>query len=243
MGLSPKRPIGSETNVTRNVLPYLQSARSSSFHPSDRYLPDIWADKLIHLETPRVAKPRLVVHRSIPAGRPSRIVGRTDPRNRPPTQAPGSQGALDRITSLAGEMLDVGLVCATLVDAQRRLVASSYGLAAPLVLLLSYAFRKRVVMSRRPLIVVDGQRDAAVADLRAVRDGSVQACVGLPLEAADGRPIGTLLVMDQQPRQWTAGEMDVLHGIAALIVCEMELRAAVRRASRRSAAPLKGIAT
>jgi len=146
--------------------------------------------------------------------------------------APSIQETLDRITCLAGEALNVPAVCASLVDTERRLLTSSYGLPVPTALLFSHAFRKHVVASRRPLVVADGRRDPLVAHNPVVRDGTVRACVGMPLDTADGRAVGTLLAMDRRPRRWTEPQLDLLGKLSALIVSEMELGAAVRRASQ-----------
>ncbi len=146
---------------------------------------------------------------------------------------PSTQEALDRLTYLAGESLDVEVVCASLVDAERHLVVSSFGQPAPTALLLSHAFRKRVLASRRPLVVADGRHDPLMARHPVVRDGTVRACVGMPLSTADGRAVGTLLALDQRPRRWTARHVDLLAELAALIVSEIELANAVRRASQR----------
>ncbi len=145
---------------------------------------------------------------------------------------PSTQEALDRITHVAGETLDVDVVCASLVDADRNLVVSSYGQSAPAALLLSHAFRKHVSTSRRPLVVADGRSDPVMARNPVVRDGTVRACVGMPLGTADGRAVGALLAMDQRPRRWTAPQVDLLGQLAAVIVSEMELGAAMRRASQ-----------
>jgi GAF domain-containing protein len=172
------------------------------------------------------------VHR-YPAGvRRRRLVGPVGRQRRADLLAPSIQEALDRATYVAGEALDVPAVCASLVDAERGLLMSSYGLPVPTALLLSHAFRKHVVVSRRPLVVADGRRDPLVADNPAVRDGTVMACVGMPFATADGRAVGTLLAMDQRPRRWTAWQLDLLGKLSAVIVSEMELGAAVRRASR-----------
>ena len=53
---------------------------------------------------------------------------RPDPRLQ---LVPSTQEALDRITCVAGETLNVEVVCASLVDADRNLVVSSYGQSAP----------------------------------------------------------------------------------------------------------------
>lgn len=141
------------------------------------------------------------------------------------------QVALDRLTHLAGEVLAVPTVCVSLVDAEHRLLASSYGLPVPAALLLSYTFRTHMVASRRPLVVGDGLLDPLLARNPAVRDGSVRACVGMPLRTADGRSVGSLMAMDRKPRRWTASQLDLLGKLSAMVVSEMELGAAVRRAS------------
>jgi GAF domain-containing protein len=59
----------------------------------------------------------------------------------------------------------------------------------------------------------------------------VRACVGMPLRTKDGRAVGTLLAIDPKPRRWTPPQLDLLGKLSALIVDEMELSGAVRRAS------------
>jgi len=175
---------------------------------------------------------RAAAHRYLTGVRPSRPIWSVDQPRRPGLLVPSTQEALDRITHLAGGALDVAAVCASLVDTEGRLVTSSYGLPVPIALLVSHALRQHVVASRRPLVVADGRRDPLVAHNPAVRDGTVRACVGMPLRKADGRPVGTLLAMDQKPRRWTAPQLDLLGRLSALIVSEMELGIAVRRASQ-----------
>jgi len=155
---------------------------------------------------------------------------RPDPRLQ---LVPSTQEALDRITCVAGETLDVDVVCASLVDADRNLVVSSYGQSAPAALLLSHAFRKHVSASRRPLVVADGRSDPVMAHNPVVRDGTVRSCVGVPLGAADGRAVGTLLAMDRRPRAWTTRQLVLLGELAVAIVSEVELEDVVRRAPPR----------
>jgi len=142
------------------------------------------------------------------------------------------QAALDRITLLAGEVLGVAAVCASVVDVDGKLVASSYGMPVSTALLVSHAFRKQVVASRHPLVVADGPRDPLVADNPAVRDGTVRACVGVPLHGPDGRAVGTLMAMDRKPRRWTNPQLELMGTLSTMIVREMELVGVVRRASR-----------
>lgn len=162
------------------------------------------------------------------AGR--RYQGASDRHPQPDVVARVTQVALDRITNLAGEALEVAAVCASLVDADGRLVMSSYGLPVPNALLVSHAFRPHMVASRRPLVVDDGSRDPLVANNPAVRDGTVVACVGMPLRRSDGRAVGTLLAMDQRPRRWSDQHVDLLGRLGVLIVNQIEVAAAWRRA-------------
>ena len=128
--------------------------------------------------------------------------------------------ALDRLTRLAGRVLDVPVVSVSLVDADRRLSTSSYGLSAPIALLVFWSFMKQVIASDGPLVVEDGWKHPLAARNRAVRDGTVAAYVGMPLVTSDGRAIGTLSVMDRRPRRWSARQLELLREFSALIVGE-----------------------
>ena len=139
---------------------------------------------------------------------------------------------MDRITYLAGEALDVTAVCAALVDAEQGLLTSSYGLPVATALLISHALRKQVLATGRPLVVSDARRDPRVSSNPAVRDGTVRACVGMPLGTATNRAIGTLLALDHRTRRWTAPQLDLLRKLSAMSVDVMEVTAAVRRASQ-----------
>ena len=170
------------------------------------------------------------VHRYGTAVRRRPQLGSVDRQRAVCPLTPPMQEALDRVTHLAGQALDAPAVCVSLVDAERRLLASSYGVPVPTALLISHAFHKHIVASRRPLVVADGRHDPMVAQNPVVRDGTVRACVGMRFRTADGGAIGTLVAMDHRPRRWTAAQLDLLGRLTALIVSEMELRAAVRTA-------------
>jgi GAF domain-containing protein len=139
-----------------------------------------------------------------------------------PLAAP-SPLSLDRLTQLAGRWLDVPVACVALVDRDRRLWTSSYGLPAPTALLVSWSLMKQVVSSGRPLVVTDGRRHPLAVRHPAVRDGTVTAYVGIPLVAANGRAVGTLAVMDRKPRRWNAPQLGFLRTLCVRIVGEMEL--------------------
>ncbi len=129
-----------------------------------------------------------------------------------------------RFTEIAGRVLDVPVVCVSLVDANHRLVTSSYGLSAPIALLLAWPFMTQVIASRHPVLITDGRTDNRVAMEPAMRDRAVSAYMGMRLVASDGCVVGALSVFDTRPRLWSGSQLEFLHGLSARIVREMELR-------------------
>jgi GAF domain-containing protein len=59
----------------------------------------------------------------------------------------------------------------------------------------------------------------------------VIAYAGIPLIDSDGHALGTLCVIDSQPRHWTTHQVQLLRDIAASVVTEISLATAARRAT------------
>ena len=60
-------------------------------------------------------------------------------------------------------------------------------------------------------------------DNPAIRDFDVVAYVGVPLITATGHALGTLCVIDHQPRVWSADQIETLKTLTAAVVSEIEL--------------------
>jgi GAF domain-containing protein len=60
-------------------------------------------------------------------------------------------------------------------------------------------------------------------DNLAIRDMGVIAYAGIPLIDADGHALGTLCVIDSQPRHWSSRQIALLADIAASVVTEISL--------------------
>ena len=52
----------------------------------------------------------------------------------------------------------------------------------------------------------------------------VIAYAGIPLITSDGYALGTLCIVDQQPRDWTEEEVGILRVLATSAMSEIELR-------------------
>jgi GAF domain-containing protein len=61
----------------------------------------------------------------------------------------------------------------------------------------------------------------------------VIAYLGVPLITAEGQAIGTLCVIDHEPRIWTKDEISLVTDIAAAVVTEITLRTTQRNHRRK----------
>jgi PAS domain S-box-containing protein len=134
------------------------------------------------------------------------------------------EDAFDELTRLAA------LVCATpfahiaLVDEQRVWFKSRLGLEVP-EMPRAGSFCAHALASDTPLVVEDTRGDERFEDHPAVVGGlQVRFYAGMPLLTPDGFNVGTLCVMDRQPRQLTTTQLEVLGTLARQVVTQLELR-------------------
>ena len=135
--------------------------------------------------------------------------------------------AFDRHARLAAQVLNAPVALVSLVDADRQFFKSCLGLPEPWASQrgtpLSHSFCQHAVASREPLIVDDAREHAVLRDNPAIRDMGVVAYAGIPLIDADGNALGTLCVIDSQPRHWTTHQVQLLEDLAASVVTEITL--------------------
>jgi GAF domain-containing protein len=142
---------------------------------------------------------------------------------------PPSSGisALDRLTCLAGELLESPVSVLTLVEADHQFFASSHGLPEPLSSTrrtpLEYSLCRHVVEEGAPVIVSDSLGDARVSRNRAVVEFGVRAYVGMPIFSPSHRTLGALSVLDYVPRDWTHDKLALLADLAGAASEELGL--------------------
>jgi GAF domain-containing protein len=140
----------------------------------------------------------------------------------------------DRHARLAAQVLNAPVALVSLVDADRQFFKSCLGLPEPWAsqrgTQLSHSFCQHAVASRVPLIVDDAREHAVLRDNPAIRDMGVVAYAGIPLIDADGNALGTLCVIDSQPRHWTSHQVQLLADLAASVVTEITLARQAREA-------------
>jgi hypothetical protein len=135
--------------------------------------------------------------------------------------------SFDRLARLAAHVLNAPVALVSLVDADRQFFKSCLGLPEPWASErgspLTHSFCQHAVASREPLLVDDARQHPLLRDNLAIRDMGVIAYAGVPLIDPDGHALGTLCVIDSQPRHWTTHQVRVLGDLAASVVTEISL--------------------
>lgn len=136
----------------------------------------------------------------------------------------------DRLARLAARVVDAPVALVSGVDRDRQFFKSCLGLPEPWASQretpLSHSFCQHVVAAKEPVIVSDARRDQRMLDNLAIRDLGVIAYLGVPLITRDGYAVGTLCVIDHEPRIWTNEEISLVKDIAAAVVTEITMRGA-----------------
>ncbi|MDT0475326.1 SpoIIE family protein phosphatase [Streptomyces sp. DSM 41014] len=75
-----------------------------------------------------------------------------------------------------------------------------------------------------PFVVEDAEKDPRTAGHPAIRPWGVGAWAGFPIVTTDGHAIGSMCVIDDSPRAWTAQELETLGILARAVSSEVNLR-------------------
>lgn len=144
------------------------------------------------------------------------------------------QEEFDRITRMASRLLGVPISLVSLVAAHRQWFKSKVGLdvnETPRDL----AFCAHAIHGRDPFIVPDASRDARFCDNPlVVGDPRIRFYAGVPLMSIDGVALGTLCVIDRQPRELSPEQIEMLKDLAAMVSRELHLRESINRARAHS---------
>lgn len=139
-------------------------------------------------------------------------------------------GAFDRIAALAARQFRVPIAIVSIVDTDRIWFASHHGLDATQID-RDPGLCASAILSPEPWIVTDAARDPrALANPLVAGEFGLRFYAGAPLTTHDGFNLGTLCVIDREPREVTADESAFLVDLAGLVVQDLELRRSARQA-------------
>jgi GAF domain-containing protein len=139
-------------------------------------------------------------------------------------------GAFDRVTALAARIFNVPVSIVSIVDADRIWLKSHHGVEVDEVE-RSSGLATSGGLHEKTLVVEDVQTDPRITGNPTVASASgLRFYAGVPLITPDGHNLGSFAIIDWKPRTFTAAEVASLEDLAAIVLHEMELRLAARRA-------------
>lgn len=155
--------------------------------------------------------------------------------------------AFDRITTLAARLFDVPIALVSLVDQSRAWFKSSYGFNLREVE-RGDAMCNFSLLSSDVLVVPDTRQDDRFAcNPFALSEPGVRFYAGAPLITHDGYNLGTLCLLDGNPREALSNaQQATLIDLAAMVIDELELRLAAKKIAQTDAALLtitQGVST
>lgn len=123
----------------------------------------------------------------------------------------------DRLTRLAKRLFAVPVAMINLVDEHVVVVKAADGGDAT-NLPRNLSFCGHTVLGNAPLVVPDTLDDARFADNPlATDDDPVRFYAGYPLHLPNGATVGSLCIIDHQPRQFSSSDVETLADLAALV--------------------------
>lgn len=141
-------------------------------------------------------------------------------------------GAFDRITALAARTFDVPISIVSIVDSDRIWFKSRHGVDLDEVG-RDPGLCASAILQYEPWLVTDAEVDPrTLTNPLVVGELGLRFYAGVPLTTRDGHNLGTLNVIDTEPRELDALQIATLKDLAAIVVNELELRLAARREER-----------
>ncbi len=162
---------------------------------------------------------------SIPADEAERLkaVKRYDILDTPP------DGAFDRITAIAARLFGVPIAIVSIVDEDRIWFKSHHGLDIREIG-RDPGLCASAILTDTPWVIENAETDMrALANPLVAGEFGLRFYAGAPLRTQDGFGLGTLCVIDKEPRGFSEADTRTLSDLAAVVMDELELRLSARR--------------
>ena len=141
-------------------------------------------------------------------------------------------GTFDRITALAARLFRVPIAIVSIVDEDRIWFASRHGLGATEIP-REPGLCASAILHHEPYLLSDALDDpVALTNPLVAGEFGLRFYAAAPLTTRDGHNLGTMCIIDTEPRILDAAEVETLRDLAALVMSELELRLEARRAVR-----------
>ena len=140
-----------------------------------------------------------------------------------------AEGAYDDLTKIASEICQTPIALVSLVDSERQWFKSRVGLDAPETH-RDLAFCAHAILNPELFIVNDTFEDERFFDSPLVTgDPKIRFYAGTPLHTEEGLALGTLCVIDREPRDLTKGQAEALAALGRQVEAQLRLRLNITR--------------
>ncbi|WP_310467050.1 GAF domain-containing protein [Sphingomonas sp.] len=143
-------------------------------------------------------------------------------------------GAFDRITALAARRFGVPIAIISIVDEDRIWFKSHHGLPVEQID-REPGLCASAILGHTPYLIEDARKDPrALANPLVAGDFGLRFYAAVPLTTSDGHNLGTLCVIDKEPRPINDDQIEDLQDLASVVMDQLELGLASRSAVGRA---------
>jgi PAS domain S-box-containing protein len=140
----------------------------------------------------------------------------------------------DDITQLAAYICQTPIALVSLINSDRQWFKSKVGISATETP-KKVAFCAHAILKNGIFLVPDTLQDERFADNPLVTGPpNIRFYAGIPIKTAEGYPLGTLCVIDRQPRDLSAGQISALKSLGDQTAYLIETRRSLNEISRLS---------
>ena len=145
-----------------------------------------------------------------------------------------ADGAFDRITALAARRLRAPISIISIVDEDRIWFKSHHGLEIEQIG-RDPGLCASAILTTDPYILIDASVDPrSLANPLVAGEFGLRFYAGVPLTTSDGHNLGTLCVIDKEARPVDPDQIEDLKDLASVVMDQMEMRLAARKAVSRA---------
>ena len=141
-----------------------------------------------------------------------------------------ADGAFDRITALAARRFGVPIAIVSIVDEDRIWFKSHHGLSVQQID-REPGLCASAILGNDPFLLADASIDPrSLANPLVAGEFGLRFYAGVPLTTSDGFNLGTLCVIDKEPRPIEDEQIEDLKDLASIVMDQIEMQLAARRA-------------